>query len=122
VSGNSLSRVLPWRVPGSIRFGWYPTEEDQAAQDWEVVPFTAANRRYKPNFGTERDFRLSLNPRWPRIFKKIAEATGLSIHEASDLLLDVARLENPRAYFNDDLFCGWADDDVVAHFLRNRRL
>lgn len=119
--GDGPRRVACLRVPGSIRLGWYPTEEDQAAEDWEVVPFTPANRRYKPKFGSPRDFRLGLNPRWPRIFKTIAAATELSIHQASDLVIHVAQLENPRAYFNDDLFRGWADEDVVAHVLKFRQ-
>lgn len=108
-------------VPGSISYGWYPTEDDRLADDWEIVPFTATNRRYKPNFGEPRDFRLGLNPRWPRIFKQITDATGLKNHEAADLVMDVARLANPRADFNDDLFSGWPDDDVVAHILNHRR-
>ena len=34
---------------------------------------------------------------------------------------DVARLQNPRASLHDDLFSGWADDDVLAHILKHRR-
>jgi hypothetical protein len=88
--GDPPRRLACLRVSGSLKLGWYPTEEDQAAQDWEIVPFTAVNRRYKPNFGSPRDFRLGLNPRWPRIFKRIADATGLKNHEAADFVLDVA--------------------------------
>jgi hypothetical protein len=107
-------------VPGSCRHGWYPTDEDKLAEDWEIMPSSGYYRRYIPNFGSPRDFRLGLNPRWPRIFKQVADATGLRNHEASDLVLDVARLNNPRTYFNDELFSGWADDAVVAHILRHR--
>lgn len=51
-------------VPGSISYGWYPTADDRVAEDWEIVPFAPWNRRYKPNFGEPRDFRLGYNPRF----------------------------------------------------------
>jgi hypothetical protein len=36
-------RMACLRVPGSISYGWYPTEDDRLAEDWEIVPFSAAN-------------------------------------------------------------------------------
>ncbi len=107
-------------LPGSISYGWYPTEDDRLAEDWQVVPFTAENRRYKPNLGEPRDFRLGYNPRLLKIIKDIEKATGISNQDACDLLIDVARLQNPRASLHDDLFSGWGDDDVLAHILKHR--
>jgi hypothetical protein len=109
---------------GWARYGWYPNEDEQRATDWVVVPFSAANQRYKPNFGDESWFRLGYNPRHLKIVDDILKATGLRHAAARDLLIDVARLENPRADLNDDLFNGlfggWSDERIVAHVLANR--
>ena len=36
--GDPPRRLACLHVPGSLRWGWYPTEEDQAAQDGRLFP------------------------------------------------------------------------------------